>query len=333
MKSFYFSVLMALSFLMAMPIQAQQDKSLLIHFKDNTTKEIPVSQIDSISFDKEEAVPHFDISIDDVHPLYVEFTVSPLLDRETTYNIMIVDKFNFDKYENDEAVVADDLKFFQELADGYEVSLSEIIKQFLITGDFNDFHVGLLPDTEYVMWAYGLNADGTQTTPLQKVMFKTGKASHIDNKIAINVRRTASSIEATYTPDDNQLHYTAGLMSSKDALAEGLVPRKMQQALSNQIADYVLGGEPLTMYLDERTERGEGNAIFNGVDPAGKYFISAAYLDNECCLCSEVTIVTSTPDGVKSVPSTKSFIQDNTTVKRQLSGKFQVMDQVRRLTK
>ena len=333
MKSFYFSLLTALGFFFALPSFSQTEKNMVVHFKDNTCKEIPVANIDSIYFKSEEAIPHFDISIDEVHPLYVEFTVSPLLDREGTYNMMIVDKANFDLYESDEAVVADDMKFFQELADGYGATLSEIIEQFVIKGDFNDFHVGLLPDTEYVMWAYGLNTDGTQTTPLQKVVFRTAKATHIENKIAIDVKRSANSIEATYTPDDNNLHYTAGLMSAKDAMAPAFIPIKMQQALSNQIADYVLGDEPLINYLQERTEHGVGKGIFNGIDPNGKYYIVAAYLDNECCLCSDLTILASTPDGLETVPLAKSLLQSTSGVKRQLSGKFQMKDQIRRFKK
>ena len=324
MKSFYFSLLAALCFLLAMPAKAQSEKTMLIHFKDKTVKEIPVSQIDSINFSKAQGAQSFDIQLGDAHPLYYGFNVTPASNFTGTYNVMFLEKSEFLKYKSDEDVVADDIKYFRELTEGYGSDLSEILSFFLLDGPYTDFHTGLLPDTEYVMWVYGLSLNGEQTTPLHKVYFKTTKATHIPNKIAIDVKRTDNTIEVTYTPDDNNLHYTAGLIASKDALSESNVPHKMQQALSNQIVDYVLEEIPLTEYLQERTEKGQSKAVFNGINPSAKYFISAAYLDSECCLCSDVTVITSTPEGAKSVSTTPSVVAEKTSVKRHIPAKMQL---------
>lgn len=331
MKSLYFSVLMALGLLVVMPAQAQSERKMLIHMKDQTVQEIPVSSIDSIRFVEEAAPSAFDIILGEVHPLYASFTITPK-NMEETYNMMVVEKSVFDKYKSDEEVIADDLKFFQDMANGYQTTLDDILQQMLITSEYVDYHVGLLPDTEYVMWAYGLNYEGKQTSPMSKVSFKTPAGTHVDNQISIKVTRSADAITAEYLPDDDTMYYTAGMMHAEDAIGPEFIPKKIQTSISNTIADYVLGEAPLSDYLEEGASKGASKGLFNGVG-TDKYFVTAAYLDDECCISSDVTIVASTPEGSKQVSSTRIFLNKTSSVKRLPSAKLQIKDQVRRLNK
>lgn len=331
MKSFYFSMLMALGLLVAMPTQAQSERKMLIHMKDKTVQEVPVSSIDSIRFVEVAAPSAFKMTIDEAHPLYASFVVTPK-DMNATYNMMIVEKGVFDQYQSEEEVIADDMRFFQDMADGYQTSLQDILQQMLLSGEYADYHVGLLPDTEYVMWAYGMDYDGKQTSPMTKVAFRTPAGTHVDGKIAINVTRTADEISAEYVPDNNNMYYTAGVMNEKDAFSSFFIPKKLQTAISNAIADYVLGEAPLSEYLATSASMGASTGNFQGVG-TDKYFVIAAYLDDECCICSDVSVVESTPGTSKQLSSTRSFLNKTSSVKRLPSAKFQIKDQMIRLRK
>lgn len=334
MKSLYVSMMVALSSLFAIPTQAQTERTMLIHLKDQTVQKVDVSQIDSISFEEKQASSAFQISVDNIHPLYASYSILPLTNPGETYNTMIVEKAVYDQYKNDAEVIADDLKFYQDMADGYQVSLSEILQTMLVSGEWSDFHVGLLPNTEYVVWAYGMNYEGKQTTPLTKYVFKTAEGTKVPNKIKIQVNRTDNSIEAVYTPDNADMYYTAGIFNSADAWDPYFIPKKMQQSISDQIADYVLGEAPLSEYLETSASKGETKGMFEGIDPQGHYYVTSAFLDEECCLSSDVTIMSSKPDGtIEVTPSTREFLKRTTTVKRMPSAKFQMKDQISRLRK
>lgn len=331
MKSLYFTILMALGLLVAIPTQAQSKRKMLIHMKDKTVQEVLVSSIDSISFVQVAAPSAFDMCVNEVHPLYASFLIVPK-DMNEPYNMMIVEKSEFDKYQSEEDVFADDIRFFQEMANSYQTSLQDILQQMLLTGEYADYHVGLLPDTEYVMWAYGMSYEGKQTTSMTKVVFRTPAGTHVDGKVAINVTRAADEISAQYVPDNNNMYYTAGVMNETDAISSYFIPKKLQTAISNVITDYVLGEVPLSEYLANSASKGTSTGTFKGVG-TDKYYVIAAYLDDECCVCSDVTIVESTTERSKQVSSTRSFLNNTSSVKRLPTAKFQIKDQMIRLRK
>lgn len=293
MKKIYFLILTAFCLLVPSSISAQSDKNMVLHLKDLTKQIIPVATIDSISFENnepEEKAP-FKVELLNISELYAEFVITPD-DPSMTYNMMCEPKAVIDEYPNDDAIVADDKIFYQELADGYGMTLAELLQYFLISEEYCDFHTGLLPNTEYVMYAYGMSTEGEKTTPMMKVYFTTKDVQHVNNKIAIDAKMTNDVIEATYTPDDNNMYYTAGLFSAQDVTDLSTINEKLQQSISNAIIDYLLGEVPLSEYIEDSASKGQTTGRFEGADPNGIYYLVAAYLDDECGICSEVTVKT-----------------------------------------
>lgn len=293
MKTIYFLIITAAYLLLPVNMSAQTERNLVLHLNDNTTQKFAVSSIDSISFESEnpEEKAPFNVELVNISELYAEFRLTPD-DPTMTYNMMCEPKSEIDKYPNDDAIFADDKLFYQELAEGYGMTLSELLGYFLITDEFWDFHTGLLPNTDYVMYMYGMSTEGEKTTPMMKVYFKTKDVQHINNKIAIDAEMKDNCIEVTYTPDDDNLHYTAGLFNAMDVPDFSQIGTQLQQSISNIITDYVLGETPLSEYLEGYTSKGKSTGRFEGADPDGIYYIVAAYLDDECGVCSEVTVKT-----------------------------------------
>ena len=145
MRQIYLLILAAVCLLTSADLSAQDDRNMILHLKDHSNVTFPVSSIDSISFEKtvpEEKAP-FKVELNHISELYTEYTVIPD-DPTMTYNIMCEPKSVIEEYPNDEAIFADDKIFFQELADGYGMTLQELLGYFLIADEFNDFHTDTL---------------------------------------------------------------------------------------------------------------------------------------------------------------------------------------------
>ena len=321
MKTFYFLILTAAYLLLPVNMSAQKDRKMVLHLNDKTTQKFAVSSIDSISFESEkpEEKTPFKVELKQISKLYTEFVVIPD-DPTMTYNVMCEPREAIEAYPDDEALFADDKLFYQELAEGYGMTLSELLGFFLVSDEYNDFHTGLLPGREYIMYLYGMTDEGERTTPIKKVYFTTKAVQRIDNKIAIEAEKEGSSIKVTYTPDDDNMHYTAGLFNAVDVPEYSEIPTQLQQSISNVIIDYVLGDAPLSDYLDEHTSMGQSKGSFEGGDPDAIYYIVAAYLDDECGICSDVTIKT-----VGDEPITKNISRNRMMRFKKAVGAYRMM--------
>lgn len=310
MKKIYTLIILAVYLLLPLNMSAQNDKKLVLHLKDKTTQKISIASIDSISFEgckSDEKIP-FTATLETISELYTSLNIVPD-DLNMTYNMMCEPKEEIDKYPNDEAIYQDDKLFYQELADGFGMTFSDLLASFLIQGEFTDYNTALLPGTEYVMYMYGMNLDGEKTTPMLKVYFTTVAPEMIDNKVNISYKFEGNTIEATYTPDDNNRYFTAGLFAAADVPDVTKIGTKLQQSISNIIVDFVLNEEPISEYLERYANKGVYKMTFNGSDPDQVYYLVAAYLDAEAGICSEVTVEAVTGGDVKTklMPRTRSF--------------------------
>lgn len=273
---------------------AQEDKGkeleMVLYMKDKSQKRIPVESIDSISF--EEKIP-LQGSLTETSSLYAAWSIKAE-DPDMTYNVMYLERKEFDeKYPTDDLVVQDDLTYYKELAEGYGMSLPELLESFLFSGDITDYHIGLLPGEEYVMWYYGLSLEGKQTTPLQKIYFTTTKPEAVTSKIAIKHTIADGVISVDYTPEDNNLYYTNGVILPEVAATLNDNPEAIkdvvQKGISNALADYLYNGEPISNYL-EKNPKGASTKQFR-VNKGDTVYLVAAFLDENCAICSEVTFV------------------------------------------
>ena len=305
MKAFYYFILTAAYLMLSVNMSAQNgqdEKNMILHMKDHSTQKISIASIDSISFEcnnPEEKAP-FTAKLETISELYTTLQVIPD-DSTMTYNLMCEPKAAMDLYPNDEAIYQDDRLYYQELADGFGMTLPELLSSFLLDGEWNDYNTALLPGTEYLLYIYGMNMDGEKTTPMLKVYFTTKSPEMISNKIDIKYSFQNNVIDATYVPDDNNRYFTCGLFAAADVPDVSAIGTKLQQSISNIVVDFVLNEEPLSDYLARYASKGEQKMSFTGSDPNQVYYLVAAYLDDECGVCSEVSVEAVTGGDVKTM--------------------------------
>ena len=266
-----------------------QTQNMVVVKKDGTRLSFNVAQIDSVGFREASAMKGaVNLKVDAVHPLYAQFSTQPT--GITSYNVMFMSSSEFDElYPTDENVVADDLAYFKELASNYQMNLSDLLKEFLFTGAATDYVVGVTPATKVVLWGYGLDYTGEQTSPFEKLTFFTSSVEKTEGSVAISVQLDGSTPTVTYTPDDDSRYYMVGYVEKGKSDAE--VEAMMNGYISENLGDYLTEGLGVEGLLEEVASKGVFTQDISNLSNASSYDAVAAYVNAEGACCSKVTRV------------------------------------------
>lgn len=174
------------------------------------TPDVPPTPIDPV--DK----PDFVIEVKNITDTSVEFTITPE-DEEMTYIAMMTTKEYFDEFEDDEAYINDDLSWLDSAAYEAGVDLSEYLEDVLKKGAISDTQDMLDPETEYVVYAFGLSNNGIVTSSLYKQTFKTLSTELTELNFEIEVTDIGyDTATITVTPDNDKAFYFVNVFSLED---------------------------------------------------------------------------------------------------------------------
>lgn len=160
--------------------------------------------------------------------------VSIETDGELTYFINIEEKSVWDQYAGEEDVFAHDMELFQWNADGWGISLEAWMREefgsikyatpyhmFMYVQDGVRGTVYLKNNTEYVVYAYGINAEGERLTDLYSIETATvdyDQSNPVTFDIDISITGNLGSFKISPS-DDNQLYF-AGILLYRDEIPE-----------------------------------------------------------------------------------------------------------------
>lgn len=160
--------------------------------------------------------------------------VSIETDGELTYFINIEEKSVWDQYAGEEDVFAHDMELFQWNADGWGISLEAWMREefgsikyatpyhmFMYVQDGVRGTVYLRNNTEYVVYAYGINAEGERLTDLYSIETATvdyDQSNPVTFDIDISITGNLGSFKISPS-DDNQLYF-AGILLYRDEIPE-----------------------------------------------------------------------------------------------------------------
>ena len=136
----------------------------------------------SVIQDASEKEP-FSIKITDVSAGSVTFDIEAA-DQNQPYVFLVASSLYLQQngLDTDEKLIADDIAYFQNIADINDVPLSEVFASFANSGDTTGCVMnGLEPETEYVAYMYGVDIEKcVVTTKLVKEVFTTSGVSTED---------------------------------------------------------------------------------------------------------------------------------------------------------
>ena len=120
----------------------------------------------------------FDIEVSDIEGMSARITITPP-ESDMRYFFWLYTMDSYERYQhcNDYELLRYDYSFWLYISQLYNYSLEEVITMDTIKGKVSLSTDNILYiaewDTEYLVWAYGINTDGTVTTPITRKVFKT----------------------------------------------------------------------------------------------------------------------------------------------------------------
>ena len=148
----------------------------------------------------------FTVTLTSLHSGDVFLTIEPE-DKDMTYWYQL--QVKEDMPETDEEILASDMDYLQYIADYYGASLTQLLADNLLKGDLDWRYQYLEPNTEYVLYAYGMNISGEALTAVNQLTFKTTKVEQLDCEFDILVgdNITSNSFSITIIPSDDTVAY------------------------------------------------------------------------------------------------------------------------------
>lgn len=278
---------------------AQQDRNVVFHMSDKTTKTVSLVGVDSLTFEKVVRTP---LNLDlEIHSTYIK-QIMTCSDPNMRYYVSYLEKEVFDaEYPTDEALVADDKQWMEDMAKSYGMSVSEMVSQFTYTGNFDEYQANLLPGHEYVVWMHGMDEQANSTTPVTKIAFRAKDVDRIANTVTLTAEKTAEGIKVTASPDDKTKNYTLGFFPTSMMRDEMTgMPQGtrdyMQTGISSSLYDYLVNNE-MSRFFENNAFKGDANITYTNPSRNTEYYIVAAYLDDEAAICSDISQITVNRDG------------------------------------
>lgn len=278
---------------------AQQDRNVVFHMSDKTTKTVSLAGVDSLTFEKAVRTP---LNLDlDIHSTYVKMIMT-CSDPNMHYYVSYLEKDVFDaEYPTDEALVADDKTWMEEMAKSYGMFVSELVSSFTYTGNFDDYQANLLPGREYVVWMHGMDEQANSSTPVTKIAFRTKNVNRIANTVTLTAEKTADGIYVEATPDNKTKNYTLGFFPTSkmrdEMTGEPQGTRDyMQTGISSALYDYLVNNE-MPLFFENNAFKGDTKITYTNPKDGTEYYIVAAYLDDDAAICSDISQITVNKDG------------------------------------
>lgn len=287
---------------------AAQSSQMLVHAKDGTVHHFDISNVDSVTFNvAQEAANPLNLKVDKVGQLYALYSTAPEASA-CPYNVMHLAASDYALYASDDDVVADDLKYYNELATGYGMTIAEVLEYFLYTEGTSEICLPILPDTEYVLWGYGMDSEGKVTTPFYKTTFRTAAVEKKEGKISISTGTDDSgNPTVTFTPDDASRAYVSGFLTS-DMTAEE-AEKTINKSTSSQLYDYYWGEYELDAAIEKISSKGVTTTTLKDATAGKSYYAVAAYVSDggaiESTVC-KLTVTAGTSDATTTAVEKKA---------------------------
>ena len=220
------------------------------------------------------------------------------LDSELTWAGQVVGKEWFDEMESDEQIFQEDLSYYSLEAQNQGISLSDYLSTILNKGSFQNLkYKGLDPNSEYVIYVYGLNAEGERTTEIYSVAAVTQPPYEGPITLDVQITEENNIMDVTVTPSHDGVYYYWNLMDREtyDAYASvhGDDPVKVFQAYVEWDIQDLIDYE----YLTTRAEYFEWYSDINQVNSQFEcmaltdYIVFACQWDENCMFTGEPTYV------------------------------------------
>lgn len=261
----------------------------------STSTKVAVIQEGGIP-DNPETGEDFTLNVSEVTHSSAQCSVDPS-DDSIEHIAMVIVRDKYDGYTDEEWFAAD-LAYFASISSMLGMDLKDYLYNYRIhTGDLDFTATGLDPDTDYLLYAYGINYAGDYpaiTTSVSKLPFRTTAPEVVEDEIVLEVEIFDSECTIVATPWSDDLLYYVDWMSEKiltqGGITEGTLEERLFQWTYDWMSEYLAFGftaESLGWY-------GPKSVSFTITDPADTYYAFAYVLNEDATMGSRMFIRTIT---------------------------------------
>lgn len=269
--------------------------NIVVKYEGAESVEISVMQ-ENIEVPRENLTLELEVSEIGPTSITIDITASH---PDMTWIPMVTYKEYWDQKPSDEDVYISDLAYFEYLADNAGITREEFLVDMLGMGSQEGIVIdGLTPNTEFVIYAYGLTADGERTTDIVAREATTEKPYEGDITFDFDIKEEDYIMEFVVTPSHKGVNYYHGVATEAEieAWKELAASDNLRDAI--QVGDIEANIDMFVSYgfIDSRKEYFDMCNVYDTVNDGWervkadtKYILYAAKWDEECQLLGEVS--------------------------------------------
>lgn len=210
-------------------------------------------------------------------------------DKGMTYMYSMMDKATFESYADKMDICNEEIAELKEKADMFGRPLEEYLRGILQIGDSPVITEDLmLPDSEFYVYAYGLDADGTVTVPPVSTAVSTKPLEKTDAGFDIRNEQDGNIVTVVVEPvDDSQTYIRGTILASEftDTFFED-----MQDDIFSQVRTQRNSGLSDMDILDGFSSKGKTTEVLK-LETETDYVSYAVAIDGSFLLVSEPAVV------------------------------------------
>ena len=213
---------------------AREARVCLTYLAENDTISdiLTVTQLGAVT------VPEFEFDITGVTDHSISFSVIPE-DKKMPYIVKLTEKSYIDAFGTDEQFIENELALFKAQAESQGMSMEEYLGMQLLTGNIDSVEVsGLEPETEYCIYAHGLDVEGNVLTGLYKNYVSTVATELVDISFEITADIYGTTVTIGIKPSDLEQKYMFDAFKTRSVPDGYTLEEFFQEYVDEQIAFY-----------------------------------------------------------------------------------------------
>lgn len=178
--------------------------------------------------------------------------------EDLTYVSMIADKATWDTFSSFEEYVEYDLEYFREQAGVRNLSFEEFMGKYVLRQGKQHLSADdLTPETDYIVYAYGMNRVGELLAGMDYVGASTLPVEQKDATFELTVEQDFPYMTISADPSDDEVRYLMDVYSGTDS--PEVIAESYQEMLDELITLlHLLGGGSVYDYFMEVSFQGPG---------------------------------------------------------------------------
>lgn len=229
----------------------------------------------------------FSVVINQVKESSVIYSVYPL-DKQMTYLCLLMEKSSYDMFEDDDARFANDMSYFDQIAAANGITLEELLRQNLKTGNTIGTSVtDLAPDTEYCIYVYGVSQDAERLTEYVSELFTSESVPFMDVDFELNPMVDGNHVVIEVRPSDDTVPYVVDAYSGRD-IDRDYLKENYQSYINEVINVYTMFGQSVEDAVKSIARIGP-DVIAADLSPNSDYTAFAVSISMSGFLNSEVS--------------------------------------------